>query len=185
MGLVGKDGLDLGDVPDVMRVDKGRLGGAAFRRQPFTSLRIPLKSEHAIAMNHVVAPPLELGGDGGLARAGDPFDEVVAVGHGGDAGIRASCLEAYFRGGDRRRYRAPPSWFEASLRCAPHHEGLRAQCSLGSLPTTPASPHPEVRRSRLEGRATITAPLSASSPNPATHRSRHGSAPPSCAGSSL
>jgi len=73
MGLVGDQGFDLVDVPDVMLVRK------AIER--FTGFRIALIRQYAVAMNGVVAAPPQLVADRRLAGAGNPFDQIVPDAH--------------------------------------------------------------------------------------------------------
>jgi hypothetical protein len=69
MALIGQQSSDLIDVPDVVLV------GRAIQR--CTGSRITLIGELSVAMDGVVATPLESIADRRLARAGNAFDEIL------------------------------------------------------------------------------------------------------------
>lgn len=73
MGVVGDERLDLVDIPDVIFVASGceRLAG----------FWIALIGEFPVAVDCLVAAPLQLVTDGGLAGAGNAFDQIVSDAH--------------------------------------------------------------------------------------------------------
>ena len=73
MTPVGDQGSHLLYIPDVVLVSE------AFHR--FTSFRIAPISQLAVAVNGVVAAPLQLIANGSLARAGEAFDQIVPPAH--------------------------------------------------------------------------------------------------------
>lgn len=92
------------DVPDVMLVDSG-IGR-------FTSLGVALVRKLPVAVDGLVATPVQLEAHRGLPRSGDAFDEIVADAHPGS--IQPSCavnqtrmLNAALRG-DCRPPRSSP-----------------------------------------------------------------------------
>ena len=70
---VGDQGFHFVYIPDVVLVS------AALRR--FTSFRVALVSHLAVAMNGVVAAPLQFIADGSLAGAGKAFDQIIPPPH--------------------------------------------------------------------------------------------------------
>ena len=70
---VGNQGLYFVYIPDVVLVS------ADLRRS--TSFRIPLVSQLAVAMNGVVAAPLQFIANGSLAGAGKAFDQIIPPAH--------------------------------------------------------------------------------------------------------
>ena len=73
MLMVGRQGLDPIDPPDVVLVGEA-LGGLA-------GVRVALEGELAVALDGVVAAALQLGADGGLAGGADALDEEVGDAH--------------------------------------------------------------------------------------------------------
>src|SRR6478735_3127615 len=71
--LVRDQGPYCGDIPDVVLV------AATLDRLP--SFRVALVGQLAVAMDGVVAAPLQLLANGGLAGAGEAFDQVVPPAH--------------------------------------------------------------------------------------------------------
>ena len=83
MALVGHMGPDLFDIPDMVRLHKGQIPVALPLRgiQRRARLGIALVSQFAVAMDDMIAAPLQFGGDGGLAGPRDALDQVVPDAH--------------------------------------------------------------------------------------------------------